>query len=99
MKPDDPGEAGHPSCEEIANAMGVLKEGGCCIRFEAYMESPFLSVDEVAVCLSVGPKWVREHLDEFPNRFTIDGRSIRIPQSDLVDAVDRWRIDKTTRRA
>jgi len=99
MKPDDPMEAGHPSCEEIANAMNVLKDGGCRIRFEAFMESPFLSVDEVAVCLSVNPKWVRAHLDEFPNRFTIDGRSIRIPQSDLQDAVERWRINKTTGRA
>jgi len=91
--PDAPGGEA-PSDEEVSHAINILKSAGTSIHFEHQAELQYLTVHEVAACLSVDPKWVRAHLDEFPNAFTLDGRSIRIPKSDLEEAIERWRIKK-----
>jgi hypothetical protein len=83
-----------PTDEEVSHAISILKSAGTTIHFEHQAELQYLTVHEVAACLSVDPKWVRAHLDEFPNAFTLDSRSIRIPKSDLEDAIERWRIKK-----
>src|SRR5262245_7312278 len=83
-----------PDAEAIVNAINILKAAGTSIQFESPNELRYLSVNEVAHRLSVDPKWVREHLDEFPNSFTLDGRLIRIPQADLEAAIERWRIKR-----
>ena len=74
--------------------MNVLKAAGSHITFQNETESLYMSVNEVARCLSVHPKWVRSHLDEFPNSFTLEGRTIRIPRTDLEAAIERWKIRK-----
>jgi len=58
------------------------------------LEDRFLSIAEVAQRLSVSQKWVRKHLDEFPNWRSLDERQFRIPLSDLESALQRWRINK-----
>jgi excisionase family DNA binding protein len=86
----EPSNQSNSSAEDVAKAVMTLCAAGGTIEMPDTAPI-YLTVGETAEWLRVGAKWVRAHLSEFPNSFTLEGRSIRIPRDDVEAAMERWR--------
>ena len=53
------------------------------VRIDVPRAPRFLRLPEVADMLGVSVSWVRQHLDDFPNRIQLSGGDRRIPMTDV----------------
>jgi len=67
---------------EITQAVETLRAAGWSFLVPSILR--YHSVLETAAALRVNPKWVKEHLDEFPNAIRLPGGQLRIPFSAIV---------------
>jgi len=68
-----------PTPWEITQAVETLRAAGW--TFVVPSNIRYYSVHETAAALRVNPKWVKEHLDDFPNAMRLPGGQLRIPFS------------------
>lgn len=78
-----------PSAWEINQAAETLRAAGFSFSMPARIR--FLSVTEAADVLRINPKWIKEHLSEFPDSVRLPGGQIRIPFSAIKDFAARHR--------
>ena len=88
---------GEPSNWETVNALEVLAAKGAIVVVPESVTGRRLkyhSIAETADIFEMGIDWVRNHLDEFPNRIKAPGGDIRIPESDIHECARRWRMER-----
>jgi len=71
-----------PSPWEISQAVETLRSAGCVFVVPSELRS--YTAAEAAVALRVTPKWIKEHLNEFPGTIRLAGGHLRIPYKAIV---------------
>ena len=72
-----------PTPWEVAQAVETLRAIGCVFSIPSSVR--FYSVTETASALRANPKFIKEHLDEFPGSMRLPGGQIRIPFNAIKD--------------
>ena len=83
-----------PDAIKVARALCVLRSAHPLFSANGHPDLQFLTVRHVAQMLSVHVKWVRRHIEEFPNWALVGKEEIRIPESDVLAAIDRWKVSQ-----
>lgn len=76
----------------VQEAMHTLTRAGFAVQVVSPDVPQLLSVRDVARALGMSPRWVRDHMGEFPGRTRLPGGDVRIPLRDVVDLVERGRM-------
>ena len=69
-----------------------LQQAGARFVGEYTLELRMCTRGQVAEMLGVEPEWVTDYLSEFPGAIRLDGGDLRIPYSDVEEALVRWRM-------
>lgn len=77
----------------VEQAIATLKEAGAV--FSVSVGEGHLALGEASRRLDCSPKWIREHLAEFPNAWRMPGGELRIPAKDVEALAQRNRLKRT----
>jgi len=77
---------------DFSAAVRLLTQAGAVFSLPAQKH---LSVGEAAALLDFSPKWVKQHLEHFPNAWRAPGGELRIPVRD----VEALAVNNRIRRA
>lgn len=79
-----------PAAIELSAALRLLQQAGAVFSLPV---AQHLSVSEAAARLDFSPRWVKEHLAEFPNAWRAPGGELRIPARDIEALAKRCRLN------
>jgi len=73
----------------VGQAFAVLQQAGAVFSLPV---ARHVSVAEAAALLYFAPKWVKQHLEHFPNAWRAPGGELRIPVRDIEALAESYRI-------